>query len=266
MKRVLVCIILGFLVLLPLYAFAQTAKIVDLKGEVLVKRQANAEWQKAALNSLLGKDAEVMTKAGSECTLAFDEELKRILTLKENSHIKIENVSPGAVFLPEGRVFTLIQGLARQEKFQVRTPTAIAAARGTGWSDEYQNNNTLVSCFEDIVYVEGLDSSGNSTGGRDLSEGFGIDVGEGGTFGEQRALGDSDYREWNGFSNNVDTLSGGNAGEEGGGDTGNIEGDLRNEQREDLREGSDEQRRQEEERAPDEKMEPNSSPGDITPK
>ena len=254
MKKTLVFIIaVSFLLVLPVALFAQAAKIIDRRGQVMVKKEAGLEWEKAKLNMLLNDGAEIETKARSECILAFDEEPKNIISIKENSKIKIESVKPGNIFLPQGRVFTLIENLGKQEKFQVRTPTAIAGARGTGWATGFNksNNKTNVECFENTIFVEGLDEAGNSTGEKDVDNGSGIDVGPGGEFGQMRQLGGRDFDTWDNFTDAVDYVI------EKGGDESNDEGlgvdefGLHDEQRQDYRDSRDENRRDTEEPEPE---------------
>src|SRR3989338_1464525 len=118
MKKFRIFFIFFQILLFPACLFAQTAKVIDVKGAVLIKSGPSSAWEKARINILLDKDAEVRTREDSKCTLAFDEGLKNILTVEEKSHIKIENVKPGNILLPEGRVFTLIGNLARSEEFR----------------------------------------------------------------------------------------------------------------------------------------------------
>ena len=187
------------LLLFPGLGLAQTAKVIDVQGQVLVKKEASASWDEAKINMLLKKDAEIQTKAGARCTLAFDEEHKNILTVQENSLIKLENIKPGNIFLPEGRVFSLIKNLSKAEKFQIRTPTAIAGARGTSWATGFQGGLTNVACFSDTAFVNGLDESGQVTEERDLPSGFSVGVGEGGIFGDMSPLSDADNRQGSEF-------------------------------------------------------------------
>jgi hypothetical protein len=233
-----------FLLLSPVYLFAQDiAKIIDLQGRVFVKKKPDAPWQKAKINQLLEKESELKTEKKSLCTLAFDEELKNILTIKENSHIKIENIKPGNIFLPEGRVFVLIQSLAKAEKFQIRTPTAIAGSRGTGWRTDYHHGNTSNACFQDQIYLQGLDEEGNVTDEEDLFSGWGRNVGEGGVFDDPFQLGGTDYDEWNDFMGYIDELTG------EGEDTDYLE-ELRQDQEEDYGNMGGESRRRDEETKP----------------
>jgi len=252
MKKVLsIFIILAVIFLFSASSFAQNlAKIVDLKGEVLVKEEITASWAKAKLNMYLNKDAQIKTGKNSLCTLAFDEELKNVLTIKENSEIKLESIKPGRVFLPEGRVFTLIDEIKKVEKFEIRTPTAIAGSRGTGWSVRaLQNRITQVRCYKNPVYVQGFDPQGNLTGETDLKDGTGLDVDPEGNLGEVFMLTSSDFSEWQEFSDYLGSLQGQET--EPGEDNPQ---NLFNEGQETQSDANYEQRRQEEEQGREEEQ------------
>jgi hypothetical protein len=241
MKIKCALMVLAVFLFVPGSVFAQAAKIVDVGGKVTVKMDASSDWKKARVNMVLDKDAEIETKENSFCTLAFDEEQKNIVTLKQNSRIRIDSIKPGAVFLPQGRVFSLIKNLPKNEKFEVRTPTAVAGARGTGWVTQTDGDHVSEKCFDDVIYVQGLDPQGNITGETDLPQGSGMDV-QGGQLGSRYALGDDDYKEWNDFTGYLDDLQGGSG--EGSGDDGFNE--ARNDQREDARGEDAQERRQDE--------------------
>jgi hypothetical protein len=255
MKRVYVSFLFCAMLFFPICLFAQTAKVVDLKGKVQIKAGDAASWEKARLNMLLGKQAEVKTDKDSSCTLAFDEEMKNILTVNENSYIKIENLKPGKIFLPEGRVFSLIKNMAKVDQFQIRTPTAIAGARGTGWESRNHEGRSSFLCFEDTIHVEGVDNEGNVTGESDLGSGFGMDVGEGGMMGGQFGLKDTDYESWNSFTDNVGAVTGtgDNAGDTGSAADNNSAdvSDLKEDQRQDFQANNAETTRQQEEHTSD---------------
>jgi len=207
MKRVGIFFILFHMIVFCACVYAQSARIINLKGSVLVKEGPGSDWGKAKLNMLLDMDAEIQTRKDAGCTLAFDEEQKNILTIKENSHIKIESMEPGKIFLPEGRVFSLIEGLAKAEKFEIRTPTAIAGARGTGWITDYRRGRTFIDCFNDTVYTKSLDEEGDVTGEEDTPSGYRRFVKFGGFIGELIPLGGRNYQEWGEFIDHVSTVA-----------------------------------------------------------
>ena len=207
MKRVFNFLVFTAVILLfSSSVFAQSAKIIDLKGKVSVKKELSAAWQEAKINMLLSKNAEIKTAKGAICTLAFDEELKNIMTVKENSQVKLESIIPAQVFLLEGRVFSLIDNLSAIQKFEVRTPTAIAGARGTGFSVESLNGQTLASCYKHFVYIMGLDKQGNTGEVKELSEKFGITISPDGSWEGPFGLSPEALKEWQDFVAYVESL------------------------------------------------------------
>jgi len=192
----------------PQVLFAQSVKIVDFEGEVMVKQEPGLEWMKAKANLLLGPQAEVETKANSQCTLAFDKDWSNIITLKENTLIRIDSIVPGRINLTQGRVFTVIQKLGKTQEFQVRTPTAIAAARGTGWSTGYSSGVTRILCFLDAILLQALNNQGDVTGQTDVNAGSGIEVGPDGLLGTLFRISNADNDEWNEFMDYLRDLLG----------------------------------------------------------
>lgn len=242
MKRVFNFLVFTAIILLfSSSVFAQSAKIVDLKGKVSVKKELSAAWQEAKINMLLSKSAEIKTAKDSLCTLAFDEELKNIMTIKENSQVKLESIIPAKVFLPEGRVFSLIDNLSSIEKFEVRTPTAIAGARGTGFSVENLNGQTLTSCYKHFVYVMGLDKQGNTGEVKELAEKFGITINPDGSWEGPFGLSPEALKEWQDFVGYLESLG------SDGQDEGDSLGMAQDESKETLGDSLYENRRAEEE-------------------
>jgi len=161
--------------------YAQTAKIISVEGEVNVRADANSDWQNAKPQQYLSQDAEIKTAEKSKCILSFDEDLANIITIDENTQVKLKNLKPVEIILPRGRVFLLIDDKTSSLKpFEVRTPTAVAGVRGTGESVEFYSEETIIQCFEGKVYVQGLNSEGRKMQTKTLSEGKGIKIVSGG--------------------------------------------------------------------------------------
>jgi len=187
-----------------LSGFSQIAKIIDMGGSVSIKQTKSSNWQPAKIDMYLDKDAELKTAKGAFCTLSFDERLENILTIQENSHIRIESLSPGEIFLPKGRVFSLIEDLARLQQFSVRTPVAVAGVRGTGDSVEHGKLGTVIKCFEGEIQTLRLNTSGKIIAQEILSEGRGVDVDRRGAVRKMFELSDFERHEWNRFRTAVD--------------------------------------------------------------
>ena len=200
------CLLLILLIAICPQVYPQVAKIVELKGKVLVKSAKSRSWRNAKIDTYLNRKDEIKTKENSMCSLAFDEALKNILTIQENSHIRIDNLRPGEVFMPRGRVFSLIEDLAALGEFQVRTPVAVAGVRGTGDSVETNGRLTKVKCFEGNVYVHTLNKRGRVVHKKDLRQGQGLEAAKGGKIKNVFNLSDTDTYEWLRFKDNFMNL------------------------------------------------------------
>ena len=183
---------------------AQEATIIELKGQVFARQDSQSDWQEAQVSKVVSSDGEIKTVGNSSCTLAFDEKRKNIVTVKDHTQIRVESVLPGKVFLSEGRVFALIKNVSANKKFEVRTSTAVAGARGTGWLTEVISGETNISCFDDVVFVESLDLSGAVTSEINLNEGFQVNVEEKGVETvDVKEVNQADMKEWQGFVESV---------------------------------------------------------------
>lgn len=213
-------------------ADSMRATVVMVRGEVLTRDGEQKPYEKVVKNMTLSKRAQVVTREKSECVITFgtDREAFSTVSLIENSSVEISDVFPTTLALSKGRVFGMIKKLGGQKEFKVRTPTAIAGARGTGLGVGYENNMTDAACFEDTIFVQGLDGQGNVTGEQDVGEGFGMEIGEGGALGGLQGLTDEQREDWQNFLNTLGGLGSG----AGGGADGEEDDDATFEQEDDI--------------------------------
>ncbi|MFC1703208.1 FecR domain-containing protein [Candidatus Omnitrophota bacterium] len=193
-------------------SFAEDVRIFEIKGRVMVRENEDQRWRKAKEGEHLDTNYELLTKKNAECTFSFGEKLERAMTIKQNSQIKIADIDAGNLELPKGRVFSLIERMDKEETFQIRTPTAVAGVRGTGWSME-SGKQTSVRCFEGEVAVKGLDEQGNVVTDKKIEQGSGTEVAKGGEIAEPVAVTEKEKKEWNSFKDVVKDLIGKPLGE-----------------------------------------------------
>jgi hypothetical protein len=223
---------------------AQTAKIIRLEGNVEMKISETDNWQVATIGTYLKKQAEIKTDKDSSCTLAFDEKLDNLITIEQNSQLTLEQLKPTELFLPEGRVFSIIDNLADLGEFKVKTPVAVAGVRGTGDSVESGKDGTTVKCFQGEIYVGSLLKPGNPI----LGSGLGVNVGSGGQIGNIFNLTGNDWRAWQRFISGINNLRGGPKQRPGGASPFE---NLKGEGRESIREEFFEKRREDNTSSPE---------------
>jgi hypothetical protein len=151
---------------------AQVAEIVYVSGTVRIKTITAPGWVDAKEGMVVKEGDIIKTEVDSNAELAFGEGLKNILNVFPSSQLVISKFKPGCVKLEEGRVFSLIKSLEKGSTFEVRTPTAVAGARGTGWGVGLQDDSTEVQDFEQTVYAAGLNGDGILVGLANLKAGW----------------------------------------------------------------------------------------------
>lgn len=204
MKRNFLFLIFFFI--FPLALFGQTARIIDVKGDVTINPSENIVPQKAKAALTLQKDTRIQTGKDSECTLSFDEELKNILTIEENSIIKIESLKPLNVYIFKGKIFSLVEDASAAGAVRIKTPAADTEIKGAGIAVEFLKGCADIKCFENDVYVQSFGVNAKAAGQILLTQGYGIkiclDAGE----NSKVKLGEGDLLLWEDFLGNIDEL------------------------------------------------------------
>ncbi|MFA5168491.1 MAG: FecR domain-containing protein [Candidatus Omnitrophota bacterium] len=138
------------------------AMVISIKGDVKVDPQGKGKWVAAENDMDLGQGAILKAGAASSADLVFDKAMLNVVNVGENTTLAVDLLSHSLtqVSLPNGKILAKLKGLKNGAKFQVRTPTAICGARGTGLGVEVFEGITNVQAFEDVIYVQGLGPNG----------------------------------------------------------------------------------------------------------
>ncbi len=150
-------ILIGVLVLgmtLPLYAAEErhTAKLVDVKGTVVVQRAEEREWVPAAKGMVLREGDAILTKDNAEARLevgglegegaTVDVGENSDLTLVELVKDEEKQTQSTLLDLAIGKILIKAKKLrGEKSNFEVKTPTSITGIRGTEFSVEVEAIN-----------------------------------------------------------------------------------------------------------------------------
>jgi len=108
---------------------------------------------------LLTEGDTITVAAGSHLDLAYDKQWKNITRFRENSRITIRSIFPTDLSMDYGEIFAKLTSLPKNSTFEIETPTAIAAVRGSGFLTRHRDNVTSVLNHADSpVYVFGLET------------------------------------------------------------------------------------------------------------
>jgi hypothetical protein len=122
---------LFLLIALPGGAFAAEAKILSISGAVEVRPTREGQWTSASENMEIAEGGGIRTGAEGGAVVLMPNKTK--VWLKEGTALEIEQRQTLAsrLALVFGKIKVRVPHLMRKEKFEVRTPAAVCAVRGT---------------------------------------------------------------------------------------------------------------------------------------
>lgn len=138
--------------LLPAIASAQEtkwdARIASATGDVAIRPAGGGEESGAEADMPLEEGDTVVVGEGGSAEVALDG--GSLITVRENSEFKLEKTDKAeSVFsLSLGSILAKIQKLGEQ-RLKVRTPTAVAAVRGTEFGVEVEGDDSHVGVFDE---------------------------------------------------------------------------------------------------------------------
>jgi len=133
---------------------AEIATLDHLKGIVEVREVGQSVWRTAHLGDALKEGVSIRTALKSEASLVttrghrFKISSLSLFTLTDLNETQTKG------FLEKGKVLSKVKPLHDQEKFSIKTPTAICAVRGTEFAVNVQEKGaTWVEVYKGIVGV-----------------------------------------------------------------------------------------------------------------
>lgn len=136
--------------------FANTgfaASIIYKTGTVKIMRKGEAFWISANPQAIVSEGDKVKTFKNSSCEIAFDKESRNVLRVEEDTEITIDKFGQTRVSMEKGKVLSRIKNLEQGSTFEIRTPTVVTGAAGTGWGVDCDGRRTTVLVFENDIYI-----------------------------------------------------------------------------------------------------------------
>lgn len=124
------------------------ARVASASGEVTVRPAEGGAEASAEAGMPLEEGDVVVVPEGSTAEVSLDG--GSLITVREGSEFKIEKTdkNESTFFLMAGSMLAKIQKLGTQ-RLRVRTPTAVAAVRGTEFGVEVEGENSHVGVFDE---------------------------------------------------------------------------------------------------------------------
>ena len=163
----LILVLLCLLVITPSsLAYEDKVVIISLTGDVEVLASGESTWIKAGIGMVLRARDRIRTQVSSTCDLSFDSKDKNVVGILENSDVVILLRGAEKIELIDANIYAKLSSL-KGTSFEIRTPTAVCGARGTGLGVKGNSNGTEATAYKNDIYVR--NAKGEEKG---VGEGF----------------------------------------------------------------------------------------------
>jgi hypothetical protein len=143
-------------------ALAETGPtIVAFGGDVKLIRSHGITETLPEKGIALGPGDRVVTGAGAYIQMNMDKRALSTVRVEENSDLVIVLDKMDKFDLLSGELYLSVTGAGKRGGFVVKTPCAVAGARGTAWRTHTDGKNTEVSGIRDNVFVRGINGDGS---------------------------------------------------------------------------------------------------------
>jgi len=134
-------------------------KITLPLGHVLVQSKIDTNWFKAGVNRDVFSNEKVKTESKSRCEVKLDG--KKVLRIGEKTMVTLlDPIADNAAMLIEFGHAWLTDFSKKRSTTRVRTPTAVAAIRGTVFRIDCDNNQSTINVYTGMVDVSPLKEDG----------------------------------------------------------------------------------------------------------
>ena len=140
-------------------------EVMTIQGTAYVSDASQVRRAVKEGDTLGGGDI-LETNEGSWVDLAYDPLWNNVTRIGEKSIVRIAKVYPGKLHVDKGSVLAQFENLPKNSKFEVVTPTAVAAVRGTSFkvSHDAMLGTQVSNLSKSKVEVYRIDPSGVASG------------------------------------------------------------------------------------------------------
>jgi len=136
------------------------AVLLFVGGDVKIRDGNATEWVDATSGITLNAGDNLKTGDDSWAEVGFGVDFKNALKIKEKTRLDFIEVGPVSVDLLKGEIRSLVEHLDEESSFEIKTPTAICGARGTGWDTWTDGIQVAVNAYENEVYFHSMTQEG----------------------------------------------------------------------------------------------------------
>ena len=167
-------------------------RVYELSGKSKIST-ASGKWKAIEVDQIIQEGDVIITEAQSSVSIVFDDHFLNVIFVPENTRAEFRTIEPTDIFLEDGTIYNLVNGLPVNSEWKITTPTAVAAVRGTFYVIQFQaaNGDFFAATFyvpdetlgetgePSVIEVTELDSGGQPGNSVNLPEGFQLSLSEG---------------------------------------------------------------------------------------
>jgi FecR protein len=133
-------------------------------GSAFVKHDGDTAWVKARIHMPVYENDAITTKSESECEISLNDD--KVIRLSENTAAIISEKQDAGTGIraAKGSMWINVKHLVNKRSFDVTTPTAVAAIRGTVFGVQCDQNKSDYLVFKGAVAVSAASSKGKGSG------------------------------------------------------------------------------------------------------
>lgn len=144
-------------------AFAQySPEVIKVTGDPKIMKQGSDKWASCKLNMAVGNGDKIRTAKADSVEIGFVEDRKNLVKVGADSDVVVlSGRNPYLVELVSGEAMALLMSLPEDSTFEVRTPTGVSGARGTGWRSLTDGKKSTFEAYDNTIYVKGVNPDGS---------------------------------------------------------------------------------------------------------
>lgn len=131
------------------------ARVFEIQGEARLLKHSTDSWVPLQKDMIIEAGDQIVTEAESKVKITYDDHFLNIAVIKEKSKVEFRSIEPTDVHLEDGSIFSVVERL-NGDTYQISTPTAVAAVRGTHFSTAYDAHS---GSFSVNLFPDGGDRS-----------------------------------------------------------------------------------------------------------
>jgi len=148
----------AFFMLWPtVLVFGDVARVDRFEGVVEKRAPGQVEWEKITQGEKLSEGSSVRTGADADLILLTDRGHRLRIRKNTTFHLQTLQADKTEGRLEKGRVVSRVKHLKVNEQFNIQTPTAVCAVRGTEFETAAGDRGTWVAVYKGVVGLSAVD-------------------------------------------------------------------------------------------------------------